>query len=75
MFVDLRKSVQDLDWSKIQILFKMFGNFGRIYFQAALVAYFFKKRILNKQGYALQLLYISENIKAGRFSSCDKVFI
>ena len=53
----------------------MFGIFGRIFFQAALFGCFIKDRMLNEQERDLQLRYISGTIKAGRFSSRDKVFI
>ena len=62
-------------WNHAQILSNLFGNFGRIFFQAGMIGCFIKERMLNKQECASQLLYISENIKAGRFSSRDKVFM
>ena len=48
----------------------MFGNFGRIFLQKALVRCFIKERILIKQerncnNYTFQTLLISRNIKAG----------
>ena len=64
-----------LQWIDTQILFNMFGKFGRIFFPAAQVGCFFDERMLNKQECVLQLRYISGNIKTGRFSSWDKVFI
>ena len=54
-------------WIHVQILFNMLRNFGRNLFEAALVGWFFKERMLNKQERVLQLLYISRSIKAGRF--------
>ena len=52
----------------------MFENFGRIFLPAALAGYSVKKSMLSKQERVLQLLYISINIKAGRFSSQDEIF-
>ena len=59
-----------VNWIHAQILFNMFRNIGRIFFQAVLVGCFFKERMLNKQ-----LLYISRNIKTRRFSFRDEAFI
>ena len=55
-------------------LFNMFVNFGRIFFQVALVRCFFKERILIKQerncnNCTFQTFLISRNIKAGNIIS------
>ena len=72
----LKSSTEELFLpSLIHILFNIFENFERIFVQTALVGCFLKERILNKQERVLQLVHISGNIKAGRFSSRVEVFI
>ena len=63
-------------WIHEQILFEMFGNFGRIFFQAALVGCSFKERMSKElRNYNYKLFLMSATKIGGNTNNISKLLI